>query len=475
MPLSLVPSRLLDADRLTPADARLLELEERRGLPMHVGSVLVFAGPAPALAELTQHVRERLELVPRYRRRVVAVPLRQGRPVWADDPQLRLGYHVRAEALPGAADEAALARLASRVLSARLDRSKPLWELCLVEGLRPDGFALIVKSHETLVDGARNLDLAGALLDDLPAPAQAPPESPTPRPPPATGGYGGQAAPLPSQAQLLAGALAERAVDPREALETLRGLARRVREELDRRDLDPLARLGAPPPSPLRRRPGPYRRLVWVEAALEPLRAAKERLRGTVNDIVLAAVAGALGRYLREQGEDVSGVALRALIPVAGPEHPMQGAGRGPLLAAYAPLPLGIEDARRRHAEISRALDGLRDSGRAAGADELSALAGFAPASMIGAAARLQADHRAFDLMVTNVPGPQEPRYLLGRAMRSIYPVVPLGAMQALSISVISYDGRLCFGLLSDYDALADPERLAALLAEALGELAPGG
>jgi WS/DGAT/MGAT family acyltransferase len=454
---SMAPDRHRSSERLTPAEARLLDLEQRRALPLHVASVLVFDGVAPALHELTEHVRARLELVPRYRRRALEVPLRAGRPLWADDPHLHLGFHVRAEALPGAADQGTLQRLASRVCSQRLDRHRPLWEICLVEGLRPQGFALIVKSHAVLIDGERNPDIVAALLDD--AAADGPPVAAASEPVPA---------PLPSGAQLFAGALAERAADPHEALETLRGLALRLREELERRDLDPLARLTAAPESQLNRPAGPYRRLLWLEASLEPLRVAKERLRGTVNDLVLTAIAGAVGRYLHARGEDVRGVVLRALVPLAD----ARGAR---LLAAYAPLPLGLDDARRRHAEISRALDGLRDSGRAAGADELISLAGFAPASMIGAAARMQAEHRAFNLMVTNVPGPQEARFLLGRRLRSIYPAVPLAARQALSIAVISYAGRLCFGLVSDADALAEPELLADLLADSLAELTPDG
>ena len=183
---------------------------------------------------------------------------------------------------------------------------------------------------------------------------------------------------------------------------------------------------------------------------------------------MLTAIAGAVGRYLRAYGEDLSGLVLRALVPVAD--------ARGErLLPAYAPLPVGIDDARRRHAEIGRALDGLRDSGRAAGAEELSARAGVAPASMIGAAARIQADERSFNLMVTNVPGPQDPRYLLRRRLRSIYPAVPLAPGQTLSIAVISYAGRLCFGLLSDDGCFDDAEFFAQLLSEALDELTPPG
>ena len=179
---------------------------------------------------------------------------------------------------------------------------------------------------------------------------------------------------------------------------------------------------------------------------------------------MLTAVAGALGGRLREAGDATDGLVLRALIPVAD-------ARADRLLPAYAPLPVGIEDARRRHAEISRALDGLRASGRAAAADALTALEGFAPADMIGAAARLAARERAFNLAVINVPGPQQPRYLLGRELRAAYPAVPLAPRQALSIAVVSYAGRLCFGLVSDDDALPEPELLARDLRAALHEL----
>ena len=434
----------------------MLDLEDRRGLPLHGAWVLVFDGPAPSHARLTEHVAARLERVPRYRRRVVEVPLRQGRPVWADDPHLHLGYHVRVEGLPGAADEAALARLAGRVLSQRLDRHKPLWEIHLVEGLRSDRFALIVKSHEALVDGERNLDIAGALFDE---------SGPRRRRRPAAERADRAAA---EPAQLLAGALAERVRDPREALESLRGAALRACARSSSAAISTRSRASAPRRCHAAQRPGRARGGASSGSTPTSSRCAraKERLGGTLNDVVLTAVAGAVGGYLRAHGETTNGLVLRALIPVAD-------ARGGRLLAAYVPLPVGIEDARRRHAEISRALDGLRDSGRAAGADELSALAGFAPASMIGAAARLQVDHRAFNLMVTNVPGPQEPRYLLGRAMRSIYPALPLGIGQALSIAVISYAGRLCFGLLGDDDAIPDPELLAGFLAESLAELPP--
>jgi diacylglycerol O-acyltransferase len=446
---------LHNPQRLSAAETGFLELEDRRGVHMHVGCVLVFAGVAPGVAELTELIRSRLDLVPRYRRSVVAVPLRQGRPLWIDDPNLALSYHVRDVALAGPADDAALARFAGGVLSQPLDHDKPLWELWLVERLAGERFALVAKTHHALVDGEANRDLVSVLLDSEPGAPRRDPE-PAWLPQPRAG-----------RAQLLLEALTERASDPSEAFAAARALGARTREELAWRDLDPLARSGAPPRSRLNVPVGAHRRCTWIEIGLERLRNAKERLGGTVNDAVLTAVAGAVGRYLRVHGDDTDGLVLRALVPLAD-------VATGRLLATYVPLPVGIDDPRRRHAEISRTLDGLRTSGRALAAEAQVELDGFAPPTILSQAARLQARQRAFNLVVTNVPGPQSPRYLLGRELRAIYPAVPLARNQALSVAVISYAGRLCFGLLADHDALADLELLGGLLKEALAELPKG-
>lgn len=413
-------------DRLEPADAALLALEERTGAAQNVGCVLLFEGGAPTLQELTELVRGRLAGLPRHLSRVIGAPLRAGRPIWAHAPDLDLGFHVRREGLPGGVD--ALERLAARVLASRLDRARPLWELTLVDGAPEGGFALIVKSHAVLAGGG----LAAALLADAPSRA-------TPAPSPA-----------PSHALLLADAL----TSPREAVHAVRAVAALARQR--RR----------PAPSPLAASAGPLRRLALMDADLAVAQAAKERLGGTVNDVVLAALAGALGAHLRARGEDLEGVSLRALVPVAG-------AHGGELLAAFAPLPVATLDPRRRHAEIARALDGLRASGRAAGADELRERDGFAAAALVVDAARLAARERGFDVAVANVPGPQRRHQMLGRELRAAHPVIPLAAGRALSVAVLSYRERLCFGLLADGDALPDPAALARATAQALAELAP--
>lgn len=442
-------------ERLSRTDAGFFALEDRRGLHMHAGCVLVFDGVAPDLGQLTERIRSRLDRVPRYRANAVATGPRPGRAVWVAAASLPLERHVRHTALPGAADEAELAQLAARVFSARIDRGKPLWELWLVERLAGERFALISKVHHALIDGEAHRDLVSLLFDgEADAPGAQRPSAWVARP-------------KPSRGRLLVEGLAGRASGPREALETVLGLASRSREELEWRDLDPLARVGAPPRSRLNTPIGPDRRYAWVEVGLGRLRKAKQRLGGTLNDAVLTAVAGALGRYLRAHGEDTDGLVLRALVPLVD-------ASSGRLIATYVPLPVGIEDPRRRHAEISRALDGLRSSGRAVAVEVLVELDGFAPPTVISQAARLQARQRAFNVAVTNIPGPRGARRLLGRELRAIYPALPLARNQALSVAVVSYAGRLCFGLLADCDALGDLDLLAGQLEQSLAELGKG-
>ncbi len=458
---------MTNPDRLSLLDAELLELEDSPALHAHVASVLVFAGPAPTLAELTSHVIGRLGLVPRYRQKLARVPYGQGRPVWIDDPHFNPGYHIRHAALPRPGDEPALARVAGRLFSQRLDRTKPLWELWLVEGLADGRFALIGKTHHVLVDGVDDLDLTTILFDAGPGSA--------PAPAPTTSWV---ARPAPSRAELLAAAIAERASDPAEAARGVQELLRRPRALADglRRRLaqvgGPLALLGGDPPprTPLNVPIGPHRRYAWVGSDLDRFREIKTALGGTVNDVVLTAVAGALGRYLRGHGHETDGLVLRALLPVWAPAD--LGLAGGRVEMVYAPLPVGIVDPRERFAEISQAMDGLKESGRAVDARVLTELAGFAPSTIISQAARLQPHARLANLTVTNVPGPQEPLFLLGRRLETIYPVVPLADRQALGIAVMSYCGRVGFGLLADYDAIPDLDEIATELEAAIDELA---
>jgi WS/DGAT/MGAT family acyltransferase len=284
--------------------------------------------------------------------------------------------------------------------------------------------------------------------------------------------------PLPSRAQLLADALVERATVPAEIARGVRAAFRGPRQ-IARRLSEAAAGLGAmamsgmqpAPPSPFNTRIGPHRRFTWVLGDLAEFKAVKNSLGGTVNDVVLAAVAGALGEHMREHGYETDDVTLKAMVPVSVRAEVERGALGNRVAAMWAPLPVGITDPVQRLHTISAAMQDLKGSGQAVGAEVLTRLSGFAPPTIMAQAARLQARQRMFNLVVTNVPGPQMPLYMLGRELLEIFPMVPLAENTALGIAIMSYNGQLNFGLVSDYDALPDLDALAARLDHAIAEL----
>jgi WS/DGAT/MGAT family acyltransferase len=226
------------------------------------------------------------------------------------------------------------------------------------------------------------------------------------------------------------------------------------------------------PPSPYNVPIGPHRRFAWVEEDLGRLKAIKSALGGTVNDVVLAAVAGALRTHLLSRGHPVEGLTLRAMVPVSVRAETERGALGNRVSTMYAPLPVHAADPLERLRIVSAAMAGLKESGQAVGAEVLTRMAGFASPTVMSQAARLQARQRMFNLTVTNVPGPQFPLYLLGRRLRRLFPQVPLAANAALGIAIMSYDGTINFGLLADYDVLPDVDQVAAALEASLDRLA---
>jgi diacylglycerol O-acyltransferase len=455
-------------DRLTALDSTFLHLEDHSPAHMHVASVMVFQGKAPTHDEFVEHILSRLHLVPRYRQRLAHVPLGQGRPVWADDPHFNPRYHIRHTALPKPADDADLKRLAGRIFSQRLDRSKPLWEIWLVQSLSGNRFAVVAKTHHALVDGISGVDITTVLFDTAREPA-APtaPASPW------------SAQPLPGPAKLLGEALLERTTVPNEMLRGARALLRaprraasQVRDGLVSIGATTLAGISAPaPPSPFNVDIGPHRRYTFLDADLNRFKAIKDSLGGTLNDAVLASVTLALGRYLRREGVDTTDLVLKAMVPVSVRSKEQRGALGNQVAAMWAPLPVGIENPAECLTTISAAMEDLKKSGQAVGAQVLTNLAGFAPPTILSQAARLQARQQFFNLVVTNVPGPQFPLYLLGRQLEVLYPVVPLAQRQALGIAVMSYDGHLGFGLLGDYDSLPKLDAIADDLKWAIASL----
>ena len=452
-------------DRLTGLDSSFLHLE-RDSAHMHVGGVLVFDGREPTHEELIDQIQRRLHLVPRYRQRLAFVPLQQGRPVWIDDPHFNPEYHIRHTALPRPGSEAELKRLAGRLFSQVLDRSKPLWEIWLVSGLRGDRFAMISKTHHALVDGVSGVDITTVLFDTAPDPV------PTPEPEPWIPG------PEPSGVQLLADALLERATVPGEIVRGARAVLRGPRHVLGkaRESLSALGAIafagGGAPPSPLNVPIGPHRRFTWVDGDLEVFKAIKNELDGTVNDVVLAGVSLALGRFLRRRGVDTDGLRLKAMVPVSVRAEAERGALGNRVAAMSAPLPVDCDDPVECFGIVHEAMGGLKESGQAVGAQVLTDLADFAPPTIMSQAARLQSRQRFYNLVVTNVPGPQFELYMLGRRLTALYPQVPLTLNAALGIAIMSYYGRLNFGLLGDFDAMPDLEEIGRDLGAAIDELA---
>jgi diacylglycerol O-acyltransferase len=452
-------------DRLSGLDASFLALE-KSGAHMHVGSVLIFDGDPPRYEDLLDQIEARLHEVPRYRQKLAFPPLAQARPVWVDDPHFNVAYHVRHTALPAPAGEPQLRKLAGRVFSQQLDRTKPLWEIWLVDRVGDDRFALVCKTHHALVDGVSGVDIMTVLFDLEPDPPEREP------------GPAWYPRPEPSGTALLADALLERAATPAEAARAVAGLVAAPREAAGAAaktaaGLASMAAAGVAgaPPSPLNTRIGPHRRFAWVESELDRFKAVKGALGGTVNDVVLAVVAGALRAHLVRRGRDPDGLELKAMVPVSVRAEEQRGALGNQVAAIYAPLPVGIADPLERFRRVHEALGDLKASAQAIGAERLTRLAGFAAPTLLDQAARLQSRQRFFNVTVTNVPGPQVPLYMLGRRLRAFHPKVPLVLNTALGIAIMSYDGRISFGLLGDYDALADLDDFAADLARAIEEL----
>ncbi len=451
-------------NRLSGLDASFLHLE-RDGAHMHVASTMVLAGPCPSYEEFRELIRSRLHLVPRFRQKLRDVPFQQGRPIWVDDPHFNLDYHVRHTALPAPGDDPQLQTFAARVFSQGLDRSKPLWELWLVEDLSENRFAVVGKSHHCLVDGISGVDITTVLFDLERNPEPAPP-------PPAW-----VPKPEPSDLDVLASALAERAVQPAEGIRAARALLRTPKRVLVGA-LDAIASAGAvagsglsAPSTPLNVEIGGQRRFACVSADLGDLRRFKDVYGGTVNDVVLTVVSGALGRYLRSIGESTESLTLQAMVPISVRGQSGRGELGNQISAVTVTLPIFSEDPIDRLRLIKHETGDLKGSRQAVGANMLAGLTDFAPPTIVSQAARLQARQRFFNLIVTNVPGPQFPLYVLGRRMLEIYPMVPLAKRQAVCVGVLSYDGSVNFGLVGDHEAMAGLDDLAGHLAEELREM----
>jgi diacylglycerol O-acyltransferase len=451
--------------RLSSIDASFLT-NESSDSHMHVGAVLIFEGPPPTYDDFLDHVRQRLHLVPRFRQKLATPPAQMGRPFWVDDPNFNLAYHVRHSALPAPGSEEQLRNIAGRLFSQALDRSKPLWEMWLVQGLEKNRFALINKTHHALVDGVAGVDIATVLFDVKPVPEQTEPDTPW------------IASPPPSSAELAARGAAELIETPfkltRRALRAARHpftTAKRVTESVEALGEVAWNFTNPAPELPLNVDIGSHRRFAWTRSHLDDFKRIKDALGGTVNDVVLTVVSGALRSWLHSRVIRTEGLELRALVPVSIRAEDEHGQLGNKIAAMRGPLPVYVEDPVKRLGIVRAAMDDLKDSKQALGAEVISRFNDFAPPTLLAQAARINFSTRLFNLIVTNVPGPQIPLYVLGRELQDVFPVAFLPEHHALAIAIMSYNGRINFGLLADYDSMEDVDLIGEALSRSLQEL----
>ncbi len=452
-------------ERLTPLDASFLYLEES-ATPMHVGGVLVLETPPGGLDALEALVAARLALVPRYRQRVVEVPGHLADPVWVDDRDFDLAYHLRRSGLPRPGTEAQLLDLVSRLASRPLDRNRPLWEAYLIDGLSGNRVAVMTKTHPALVDGLSAIDIGQVLLDVDPVAAAPEPVE-------------WQPARAPGGAELVLQALDEYVRRPSSVVGAARAAATDLRSTAVRfgglaGGLLRAARSTVlpAPHSPLNAPVGRARRVVVARARIDDLDRVRAAHGGTVNDVLLTVLTGALREWLLSRGEPVvAGTSVRALVPVSLQDDEPGTGNR--VTSHLVDLPVGEPNPRVRLARLGYAMRAVGVPGRSVTAEGLIALTGFAPPTLhaLGARAARGLSRRLFNLVITNVPGPQVPLYAAGGRMLEVFPVVPLARGQGLSVGMTSYNGSVFFGFNADRDSVGDVDVLADLIEQQVTEL----
>ncbi|MFL6151541.1 MAG: WS/DGAT/MGAT family O-acyltransferase [Ornithinibacter sp.] len=458
----------MSVQRLSSLDAGFLQLENDRQ-QMHVGSLLVFDGPAPTYDELAAHVQSCLGSLLRHRQRVQRMPLDLARPVWVDDPHFLLEYHLRHTAIPAPGGDDQLRALFGRVLSQRLDPDRPLWELWLVEGLTGGRWALLTKTHHAMIDGLAGNELMEVLLDGSPEPAPRPVRVWHPAAPPsrlgltASGVVGVARLPV-DTARAVAGA-ARRGIGSPVAL----ARAGAVRAY----GLASVGRRAAAPTSVLNGPLGPHRRWGWARAELADVKRVKAAAGCSVNDVVLAALAGGFRDYLLARGEDVETTTIRSLVPVSVRTEEHRGQLGNHVTALFAELPVGVDGPRERLTVVTHQMTELKGSGQSIGIESMLAAADFVPATLMTLGAKLyaRAGQRVVNTVTTNIPGPQQPLYLLGHRMLELFPYIPVAQSVRISIGIFSYDGHLTIGVTGDYDAVPDIDVLCAAIERAISEL----
>ncbi len=456
-------------ERMSPLDSWFLHVEDDAD-HMHIGSVGVFEGPPPPWSELRDAIGAKLDLIPRYRQRIQRVPLRLARPVWVDDQHFQLDYHVRHTALPSPGGVEQLHLLVGRVMSQQLDRNRPLWETWFVEGLEGERWAMLSKVHHCVVDGIAGTDLLALILEEEPDALTAEPSR-------------WQAATPPARRTLVRDALGELVTQP---VGVARGAVGAVRQPghlaaqlaAAARGAAELAGVLQPmPPSSLVGPIGPHRRYASAHASLADVKAIRKALGGTVNDVILAAVTNGYREVLLGRSELHDGTEVRSMIPVSLRSEDQRGEVNNRVTALFASLPVTIADPVERLVAVRAEMDALKGSGEAIAVATMVGATGMAPAMVVGLTLRSVTEliqrrgQRFVTTVTTNVPGPQQPRYLLGHRLLTASPYVPIGEGFRTGVAIFSYDGKLAFGVTADLDSTPDADVLAAGIEKGIAEL----
>jgi diacylglycerol O-acyltransferase / wax synthase len=457
-------------DRLTSLDSSFLHLE-RLEYPMHVGAMSILEGEPFIdqegrfkIEEVRDLVLSRLPLMPRFRRRLMLVPYDQGRPIWVDDTRFDITYHVRLTALPRPGSWEQLVALTTRVQEQLLDRERPLWELWFVEGLEGGHIGVIQKTHHALIDGVSGVDVATLLMDATAA--YTPPEIPEWKP-----------EPPPSSTQLLVDTLIERLTEPAEIVRSVRSLLRGPRHlferlsEMTRSASTMVTRDAIAPRTSLNARTGRHRRLAVVRVPLSEVKEIRAGLGGTVNDVVLAGVGGGLRRLLQQRAESTDDLQLRTMCPVSVRPDDARGELGNKVSAMFVSMPLDGRSAFERLSFISAQTRDLKERRQALSAEMILSASDFIAPTLMSLAARVVHRQPFFNLIVTNVPGPQFPLYMMGARLLEAFPIVPLTRNLTVVVGILSYDGTMHFGLWADRDHFADLEVFAGGIDDAFAEL----
>lgn len=454
-------------ERLTPLATAFLDAEDEDSrASLAIGSLAVFEGPAPPFDDFVRAIEGRLPSIPRYRQKLRTVPFELAAPAWVDDPDFDIRWHIRNTGLPAPGGPAEIGRLMSRVMSQRMDRSRPLWEYWFCEGLADGRWALLSKLHHSMVDGVSGTDLYRLVLDPSPEPGPAVADDWLPAPPPST-------------LSVTARAMWDLAWTPAAGARALSATFRSPRR-LARRTFQTarglLTMTGALRPLHPSTLVGPLdgsRRYTWTNVSFADIRAVRHQFGGTVNDVALAAVTGGFRQLLLSRGEEPTARTLRSLVPVSTREPGAESIPDNRVSLMLPFLPVHLPDPRDRLAAVQQSLLAMRSAGEPEAGDSITTVAEYEPYPPVSLGIRLafHVPQRQIATVTTNVPGPRKALYGLGRELQEILPYVPIADRVRIGVAIFSYRDALTFGITSDYRSVPDIEVLSSGISRSMAEL----